>query len=147
MQPSLLHAAALPDRYVCLSLIEHPPGWDSSVVWVFLVCLRVLGACAQAPFLGEFQRMVELQESTRILADLANPGSAESHHNELRVALNPVSCSLKSLPRCDKTSGGHCSMPHDKHAPEAAERTMRNAHGQAVGLQTKSRELGHTSVS
>ena len=41
--------------------------------------------CAQAPYLGEFQRMVELQESARILADLAAHGSAESHHNELRV--------------------------------------------------------------
>ena len=42
--------------------------------------------CVQSPFLSEFQRIVELQESARILADLQNPRSQETHHSELRVS-------------------------------------------------------------
>ena len=49
------------------------------------VCVCV---CVQAWHLGEFQRMVELQESACILQDLAHPRTADSLHSDLRVRLD-----------------------------------------------------------
>ena len=61
--------------------------------------------CVQAWHLGEFQRMVELQESACILQDLAHPRTADNLHSDLRVRLD-VSADRCYIP----ASSGHCAV-------------------------------------
>lgn len=47
--------------------------------------LPEVGLGPQAELLASFQRLVELQESTRIIVDLSTPRAADYHHSDLRV--------------------------------------------------------------
>ena len=54
--------------------------------WCRWWALPEVGLGPQAELLASFQRLVELQESARIILDLSQPRSPDYHHSDLRVS-------------------------------------------------------------